>query len=166
MPGATLRPNLISTCCICVNAVKDHDLVGEIYNPYIRRPIAFSGIATLLEGLEKVINTLDFPQAYEEHRTFRNISSRSRRMPPRKKERSLTRYMDEQTFETKVGKQATFIVQIQFRQNATWQGTITWSEKKKIQHFRSTLEMIKLMDDAIEQAKMEDESFGSWEDAN
>lgn len=44
---------------------------------------------------------------------------------------------------------ATFIVQVQFQQNATWQGSIHWSEENKTQHFRSTLELIKLMDEAI-----------------
>ena len=49
------------------------------------------------------------------------------------------------------GSKATFIVQVQFQQNATWQGTITWTDEKKVQKFRSTLELIKLMDDALSQ---------------
>lgn len=71
--------------------------------------------------------------------------------------------MEEQVFETKVGQRATFVIQILFKQNATWQGSITWSEKKKVQHFRSTLEMIKLMDDAIELAEREDKNYNGWE---
>jgi len=55
----------------------------------------------------------------------------------------------------------TFLVNIQFQQNATWQGTITWTEKNLTQRFRSTLEMIKLMDDAAKQC-LPDE-FPSWE---
>ena len=43
----------------------------------------------------------------------------------------------------------TFVVQVQFQQNATWQGTITWTDRKKTQRFRSTLEMIKLIDNAL-----------------
>ena len=42
------------------------------------------------------------------------------------------------------------IVNVQFRQNATWQGTIRWVEKQKTQRVRSELEMIKLMDEAID----------------
>ena len=42
-----------------------------------------------------------------------------------------------------------FIVQIQFCRNATWQGTLTWIDQKKVRKFRSTLEMLKLMDSAI-----------------
>lgn len=44
---------------------------------------------------------------------------------------------------------ATFIVEVLFRQNDTWQGSIRWMDQKKIQCFRSTLEMIRLMDEAL-----------------
>jgi hypothetical protein len=43
----------------------------------------------------------------------------------------------------------TFVIQVQFQQNATWQGSIDWIEAKKTQRFRSVLEMIKLMDEAL-----------------
>jgi hypothetical protein len=58
------------------------------------------------------------------------------------------------------GKQ-TFLVQIQFQQNATWQGTITWTEQSLTQRFRSTLEMLKLMDDAV---KLEDNPTPTWDE--
>jgi hypothetical protein len=46
-------------------------------------------------------------------------------------------------------RKESFIINIQFCQNATWQGTITWIEQKRTEHFRSGLEMIKLMDSAL-----------------
>ena len=42
----------------------------------------------------------------------------------------------------------TFIVKIYNCQNDTWQGKIIWAEENKSQHFRSMLEMLKLMDEA------------------
>ena len=42
---------------------------------------------------------------------------------------------------------ATFIIHVQFRRNATWQGTIQWVESQKQQSFRSTLEMLRLIDE-------------------
>ena len=48
------------------------------------------------------------------------------------------------------GKKATFMVQVQFQQNATWQGTVCWAEERKAVRFRSALELIKLMDDALQ----------------
>ncbi|MBC2870856.1 hypothetical protein KQI11_00175 [Acetanaerobacterium sp. MSJ-12] len=49
------------------------------------------------------------------------------------------------------GGRATFTVQVTYRQNATWQGTVTWLEEGKQSHFRSALELIKLMDSALEE---------------
>ena len=47
------------------------------------------------------------------------------------------------------GEKATFIVQVLYRQNASWQGKVIWVEKKKTIPFRSVLELIKLMDSAV-----------------
>ena len=44
----------------------------------------------------------------------------------------------------------TFVIQILNQQNATWQGLITWTEGRQTKPFRSTLEMIKLIDSAFE----------------
>ena len=54
------------------------------------------------------------------------------------------------------GQKETFIVQILNNQNSTWQGTITWTDQKGIQHFRSLLEMIKLIDNALESGSSDD----------
>jgi len=43
----------------------------------------------------------------------------------------------------------TFEVSVKFMQNSTWQGEILWVEKGKKQNFRSSLEMLKLMDEAL-----------------
>ena len=42
-----------------------------------------------------------------------------------------------------------FVVQILSRENATWQGTVTWLDGKKTQPFRSALELLRLMDSAV-----------------
>jgi len=43
----------------------------------------------------------------------------------------------------------TFEITVKFKQNSTWQGQIHWIEKNKKQNFRSSLEMLKLMDEAL-----------------
>jgi len=43
----------------------------------------------------------------------------------------------------------TFEVTVKFTQNATWQGQILWYKKNLKQSFRSVLEMLKLMDEAL-----------------
>ena len=44
------------------------------------------------------------------------------------------------------GEKATFVVRIQYRQNASWQGQVTWAEKNQTVPFRSALELLKLID--------------------
>jgi len=43
----------------------------------------------------------------------------------------------------------TFEISVKFMQNSTWQGEIHWVEKDQKQNFRSALEMLKLMDEAL-----------------
>ena len=42
-----------------------------------------------------------------------------------------------------------FLINIRRTEGYTWQGDITWIASKKTAHFRSALEMIKLIDSAI-----------------
>ena len=46
----------------------------------------------------------------------------------------------------------TFEISVKFMQNSTWQGQIHWVEKNLKQNFRSALEMLKLMDEALAEA--------------
>jgi len=46
-------------------------------------------------------------------------------------------------------KTNTFVVQVTYNQNNTWQGTVKWMEQHNEQCFRSALELIRMMDDAI-----------------
>ena len=48
-------------------------------------------------------------------------------------------------------EQGTFKVKILNQQNSTWQGTITWVEEQRVQNFRSALELLKLIDGALEE---------------
>ena len=59
---------------------------------------------------------------------------------------------------------ATFNIQIQFEQNATWQGTIAWAEGDKLQRFRSELEMLKLMMEAVGDSQNNDfeDNLKTW----
>ena len=43
----------------------------------------------------------------------------------------------------------TFIVKIISQQKSTWQGSVTWVDEQKTQNFRSALELIKMIDEAI-----------------
>lgn len=52
-------------------------------------------------------------------------------------------------------KKNVFFIQITSCQNASWQGTITWTNGRKAENFRSALEMIKLIDSAVSEGEKE-----------
>ena len=43
----------------------------------------------------------------------------------------------------------TFLIRVLYKQHGTWQGEITWVEKKEKKYFRSMLELIRLIDDVV-----------------
>ena len=50
-------------------------------------------------------------------------------------------------------KRGTFLLTIYNRQNATWQGTVTWVDRNEKQQFRSALELSKLRESALDEAE-------------
>lgn len=61
--------------------------------------------------------------------------------------------MDERESRGKRKTQGTFIVNIKYRENATWQGEVVWVDKKQRKCFRSALELMKLMDSALDEGE-------------
>jgi len=55
----------------------------------------------------------------------------------------------------------TFKIEVRFLQNTTWQGSIHWIEGNQKRDFRSALEMLKLMDEALTDT-VEDMGIASW----
>jgi hypothetical protein len=47
----------------------------------------------------------------------------------------------------------TFIVKLDNRQRDTWQGEIVWADENRSERFRSALELIKLMDEAMNKSR-------------
>ena len=56
------------------------------------------------------------------------------------------------------GDLGTFLVHVQHRQNSSWQGRITWMDQNKTVYFRSALEMMKLVADALDSVSNSEDS--------
>lgn len=48
-----------------------------------------------------------------------------------------------------MGRAETFVIHVISQENSTWQGQVTWLGEKETIHFRSMLELVKLMDAAL-----------------
>lgn len=150
MPNANagqIIPNAVTRTLVCVDAISSADYAGTLYNPYLPAPLPFGQITELIALLEEFFNRISFPQAFFESRTFLDGQAASgRKSAPN----PLTRCDDDSLFNRYKGKLATFELQVQFRQNASWQGEIIWKESGKSWGFRSELEMLRLIDSVIQ----------------
>lgn len=52
-------------------------------------------------------------------------------------------------------KTGTFVVHVTCCENATWQGEVTWAEENRREKFRSALELIRLIDGALDTGSAE-----------
>ena len=52
----------------------------------------------------------------------------------------------------------TFVIEVIDQQNASWQGTVNWVNKGKKENFRSALELIRLIDSALESETKNEEA--------
>lgn len=50
-------------------------------------------------------------------------------------------------------EKATFVVDVLYRKASTWQGNLHWLEGEKESAFRSEIELLNLMDSALEKQK-------------
>lgn len=140
---------------ICVDRMEDGEPFGVLYNPFIPQPLPFSGYLSLIDQMDGFFDEINCPQAYQGYRSFEK--KKPAYFPA---VREVPRYMSDDVFTNKTGEKATFTIQVQFRQNATWQGSIAWMEGKKMQQFRSAIEMMKLIDSAMAES---DESQVNWD---
>lgn len=64
----------------------------------------------------------------------------------------------------KHGDMGTFIVRVQHRQNSSWQGVVTWTDRHKSIPFRSALELMKMIDEALLSEEGADDDISFIED--
>ena len=134
-----IRPSMIR-----IYSYQDKNPQGTFYNRYYGEEIAFGNLTRLLLLMEDMMDQMDCPQA----------SVRSRRFCKRPK--TPERASIEQEMLPKPNQEAiaTFKVKVLFRQGASWQGKLSWTDEKAEMPFRSTLEFIKLLDSALPQPEL------------
>lgn len=126
------------TTTVCVDTSQGGVLSGRVYNSFLPEEKKFRCLVEFLYEMEQILDKMDFPRSFTARRSFAAETEEIHPMPP---------------VQTVTGRQATFSVRILFRQNATWQGSVTWLEGKQEQSFRSTLELIFLISSALKNKK-------------
>ena len=123
---------------VCIDSYDNGELAGRFYNPHLGEGKAFRSLIQFLKEMEDLLDDMNFPQSFTALRSFASPPEHKRGSPP-----------DNQI---RCGALATFAVRVIFRQNASWQGSVTWLGQGKEQSFRSVLELVLLMDSALNEA--------------
>lgn len=127
-------PTEQKTSIIQITDYQDKNFEGTLQNPYFPNKKVFSNLTQLLFLIENLQDQLQYPQKGMEPRRFKKEATAT--VPP-------------QTQAPPSTVKATFKLHLLFRQNASWQGSITWVEDGTQAQFRSALELVTLMDSVL-----------------
>ena len=142
----TAAPNLVN---ICIDCVKEGEYSGRIFHKYSDKEIPFHESGHMISILDQFYNKINYPQASTKYRSFQKRKKEVPDLTDRSKEEvKQVRTADEMLKPR--GKEATFILHVQYRQNSTWQGKLIWMEEDDEEAFSSVLEILKLLDSALE----------------
>ena len=127
--------NEYRTTLVCVDSYKNGVLAGRFYNPYLNDGTIFQSLTQFLIKMEHILDAMKLPQSFTAVRTFTSLPPADTSVSP--------------ALQSHEGILATFSLRIIFRQNSSWQGSVSWLETGRRQSFRSVLELIFLMDSAL-----------------
>ena len=119
---------------VCIDQYDDSVLRGRLYHRSVDGGRVFRSTIQLLMEMERILDVSDHPKSYTARRTFAAPPEQTA-APPCETVCS--------------GEKATFFLKVLFRQNAGWQGSVTWLEGGQEQSFRSVLELLGLLDSAL-----------------
>ena len=125
--------NQYRTTVVCVDSYDRRIPEGRLYNPALQDGAEFHGVMDFLLQVEKLLDGMNCPQSFTARRSFRPGETVATVTPAEAGHSS---------------KLATFNLRVLFRQNASWQGSVSWLEGKSEESFRSALELLFLLDSA------------------
>ena len=117
------------------------ELSGEATFIYSGETHRFSSIMELVALIEER-TCRDCPHLEHKFRSWNRAAS------------TIPRGLQQESERTQQPRQ-TFHISIQFAENYTWQGKVQWLEGRKSLHFRSFLELMRLLDEAARTAASE-----------
>lgn len=137
MHNIKFMPSGSRVCLISVYSYDEMNLCGVLENPNLEGELRFDSTAQLLLAMDKI---------------FDDIGNPLRSMSPRGFKPEEPRFKPVSTLHA-AKPLAAFRVDVMFRQNASWQGSLIWLDKKKESRFRSVLELIMIINTALGQSE-------------
>ena len=138
------RYSEFGTIGICVDRFDKDVFEGRMYVSVYEKAREFKSLHGLIDEMNDAIVTAGVPHPFHEFRSF----LKKKGLTSDKQNGTLEAHFNHERY---AGERATFLVKILYRQNATWQGTVTWVENDSTENFRSALELFVLMESALQE---------------
>ena len=139
-------------------------IIGELQSRFFDEPCKFTSLIQMIRKMEGVFDTKKFPQSSVKLRSFAALKQNNEQRNAERRDSMTSNNLELTIPDDQETRKCTFEISVKFRQNASWQGEILWAEKNMRQNFRSVLEMLKLMDEALTEGS-EVTSAPHWKDA-
>lgn len=141
---------------IRIRDYQDRIIAGDLEIIQSTETTSFQGLANLLAIMQDRLDQFGFPQA---SMALRNWDFKGHNGRPESLEPGVTRPPSPAARPSHATQQppaanpalASFMLRVQFRQNASWQGSIAWLEAGSTAAFRSVLELAGLIEQAVQQ---------------
>ena len=137
---------------LCIDRAGGGFLSGRFYHRYRERETAFANTEQMLFRFEEFFDSINYPYPGTTERTFQE------KVQGKEGRQERTEKMNDEQLLKQHGELGTFVVRVQHRQNSSWQGRITWMDQNKTVYFRSALEMMKLVADALDSVSNSEDS--------
>lgn len=136
---------------LCIDSNDKGTIEGQLYHGYKKEGIPFQSYEKVLQASEEFFNALGFPHAGNGDRDiYGHVHDY------RKKE--LVKVLKDEELLEKHGDMGTFVVRVQHRQHSSWQGRVTYLEEDRTVYFRSVLELMKIIDGALDDVEQTEKS--------
>ena len=126
------------TSIIAIDEYNSVDFCGKLYNPFLKQSVEVKSFHHLIKEIDTLMDEIGCPMSGMEKRSFKKRTQSDERETHISEKAQVPR-----------GKAATFAIRIQYRNNASWQGTVKWIEGEAEECFRSMLELFWLLDSAL-----------------
>jgi len=137
-----------SSLRVCVDSIAHGQISGRVYGQRLEKPLYFADIGDMLLQIDDVMNAQDYPRAFQRMRSF---DQEEKAAPPLPAAEISGAFMSKQAVEESAGEAATFCLNVNTRQNTTWQGSLDWLDGQEPLAFRSVLELIRIISVAIKE---------------
>lgn len=130
---------------VCVDNIDGGTVSGRVFSQRLKDILVFRDLNSLVLRLDTLMDEQNYPQAFQRKRSFSRTPKGATAAP----EEDDRPYMDEQTVAAAAGEKATFVLQVQSRQNTNWQGFVDFLDDAGNREFESELGFLELVKDFL-----------------